>query len=86
MKIDSVSSLAKKLCIVTGGSRGIGLAVAQRFVTEGADVLLLARSPEMAVLEQLRPFRTYPEQHFRYLSGDVANQDTWDRLAKLAVS
>ena len=32
-----------KMCIVTGGSRGIGLEVAQVLASEGADVALLAR-------------------------------------------
>ena len=38
--------LAGRACIVTGGSRGIGLAVAQRLVGEAADVLLVARDGE----------------------------------------
>ncbi|GAA0899389.1 SDR family NAD(P)-dependent oxidoreductase [Pseudonocardia zijingensis] len=35
-----------KRAIVTGGSRGIGLAVADRLAAEGADVALLARDPD----------------------------------------
>ena len=43
--------------IVTGASRGIGLAVAQRLVDEGARVLITARKPDglAAALEQLGP-------------------------------
>lgn len=41
--------------VVTGASRGIGLAVAKRLIDEGAQVLITARKPEglSAALEQL---------------------------------
>lgn len=35
--------LANKLAVITGGSIGIGLAVARGFAAEGADVLIVAR-------------------------------------------
>lgn len=38
--------LAGKTAIVTGASRGIGLAIAQRLVDEGARVCVTARKPE----------------------------------------
>lgn len=38
--------LAERVAIVTGASRGIGLAIAQRLVAEGARVGLTARRPE----------------------------------------
>ena len=38
--------LAGKTAIVTGASRGIGLAIAQRLVDEGARVVITARKPE----------------------------------------
>ncbi len=37
--------IAGKHAVVTGGSRGIGLAVAQRLVQEGARVSIVSRSP-----------------------------------------
>ncbi|MFN8126648.1 MAG: SDR family NAD(P)-dependent oxidoreductase [Candidatus Nanopelagicales bacterium] len=40
-------SLAGKKAIVTGASRGIGRAVAERFAAEGADVALMARNTEL---------------------------------------
>lgn len=38
--------LAEKKIIVTGGGRGLGLAMARRFVAEGADVLICGRDEE----------------------------------------
>src|SRR5271169_671332 len=32
--------------VITGGSKGLGLAMAQRFAASGADVAILARTPE----------------------------------------
>lgn len=41
-----VARFAAKTAIVTGASRGIGLAIAQVLVDEGARVILTAREPE----------------------------------------
>jgi 3-oxoacyl-[acyl-carrier protein] reductase len=45
----------QRVAVITGASRGIGLAVAQRLVDEGARVVLTARKPEplAAAVEQL---------------------------------
>ena len=40
-----ISSLAGRGAIVTGGSLGIGFAIARAYVIAGADVLICARSP-----------------------------------------
>jgi NAD(P)-dependent dehydrogenase (short-subunit alcohol dehydrogenase family) len=38
-----MSSLKNKIAVVTGGSSGIGLATAKRFVEEGANVFIAGR-------------------------------------------
>ena len=38
-----MSTLAGKIAVVSGGTTGIGLAIAQRFVAEGAHVFIFGR-------------------------------------------
>ncbi|MCJ1392022.1 hypothetical protein MMC18_004889 [Xylographa bjoerkii] len=57
-----------KTIIVTGASRGIGLAIARYLLRQGNNVVVLARSENL--LEELRT--QYPKQ-VRVLAGDMAN-------------
>jgi 3-oxoacyl-[acyl-carrier protein] reductase len=41
-----VSTLAGRVALITGASRGIGLGIATRFIAEGAQVCVTARKPE----------------------------------------
>lgn len=43
-----MNRLQGKKCVVTGGARGIGRAIALAFVREGADVLIIDRKGELA--------------------------------------
>ena len=41
-----MGQLEGRLALITGGTRGIGEAVAQRFAAEGADIIVAARTSE----------------------------------------
>ena len=77
-------SLSGRAAIVTGGSKGIGLAVATRFAASGADVAIFARGKEtlddaVAVLLPAKAFSRH-----RRAAADVAAdiQRAYDEVMK----
>ncbi len=65
-----MTRLTGKAAIVTGGSEGIGLAIVERFLTEGAHVLFCGRNAETGARELARI--AHPNAHF--LSADVGEE------------
>ncbi len=67
--------LAGKVAVVTGGSAGIGLAIARRFVAEGASVFITGRRQEALdeAVKAIGPQATA-------VRGDSANLADLDRL------
>lgn len=70
----------KKVAIVTGGSRGIGYAIAQNMVRDGYITCIMGRRPEADVQPALAPLREKGEVF--YFSGSTA--DDKDRKAFVA--
>jgi 3-oxoacyl-[acyl-carrier protein] reductase len=75
--------LSGRACIITGGSRGIGLEVAQRLTAEGASVLLIGRGEDQlqAAAAQLEPPAPAATDSVRTLALDVTDPDAGDRAA-----
>ncbi|BFZ62893.1 hypothetical protein YB2330_004003 [Saitoella coloradoensis] len=68
------TKLASKKCFITGGSKGIGLAIAKRFSDEGATCFLMARNRDtLETARELLPTATKDGDLLRHniVVGDV---------------
>src|ERR1700756_5342860 len=70
-----MASLKGKVAVITGGSSGIGLATAKRFVKEGAYVFITGRRQA-----ELDKAAAEIGSNVTAVQGDVSNLDDLDRL------
>lgn len=70
-----MSGLQNKVAVITGGSSGIGLATAKRFVEEGAYVYITGRRQS-----ELDKAKAVIGRNVTTVEGDVANLADLDRL------
>jgi NAD(P)-dependent dehydrogenase (short-subunit alcohol dehydrogenase family) len=70
-----MTKLKDKVAVITGGSSGIGLATAQRFVAEGAYVFIVGRRQT-----ELDKAKALIGKNVATVQGDVANLNDLDRL------
>jgi NAD(P)-dependent dehydrogenase (short-subunit alcohol dehydrogenase family) len=73
-------SMLKKHCIITGGTRGIGKAIADRFLAEGAYVTVVSRSAPLTEVTDA------PGSELMCYRGDVTKETTWQNIFKRVVS
>lgn len=77
----TTSDLSGKRALVTGGSRGIGLAISQAFAAAGASVVLVARDAERLAAAQ----KTLACGSHRVIAGDIGVAEFWDDIRKQEV-
>ncbi|MGV6872302.1 SDR family NAD(P)-dependent oxidoreductase [Pseudochelatococcus sp. B33] len=70
-----MGKLDGKVAVITGGSSGIGLATAQKFVEEGAYVFIVGRRQS-----ELDKAKGLIGRNVTAVQGDIANLDDLDRL------
>ena len=71
-QVPSIGRLEGRTCLIVGGTSGIGLASAKRFLEEGARVVVTGREPEIgrAVLAQLAPLGSVSEFTLELADGE----------------
>jgi NAD(P)-dependent dehydrogenase (short-subunit alcohol dehydrogenase family) len=74
-KLDLSKELAGRRALVTGGTRGIGAAIAQRLLDAGAEVAVVARTRN----DEMPAEATF-------ISGDVTTTDGVEAIAKKALA
>ncbi len=73
-------SLSNKRVLVTGASRGIGLAIAQGFLKEGARVVLLARTARYLADVAAKLSIEHGSDRVTEITGDCADTRTWSEV------
>jgi meso-butanediol dehydrogenase / (S,S)-butanediol dehydrogenase / diacetyl reductase len=74
--------LAGKMALITGGGTGIGLAIAQRFVAEGAKICITGRRQD--VLDEA--LRSFPAGTAIACSGSVSRDEDAERMVDVATA
>ncbi|WP_372730366.1 SDR family NAD(P)-dependent oxidoreductase [Novosphingobium sp.] len=77
----SAQRLKGRVAFVSGGLRGIGLACAQRFLAEGAEVVLSDLDAEDS--DTVRGVMAQLGQAASYISANVAKEEDWERAVAL---
>ncbi len=83
--LNELFDLTGKVALVTGGSKGLGLAMARGFAEAGADIVICSRKPaelEAALPQILRGTKSKG----KWFVADLTKREDAERLAKDALS
>lgn len=73
-----------KVCVVTGGARGLGLATAEVLLAAGAQVLITDRDAAAGEAEAQR--LASGGRQVRFMTQDVTDAKQWDQVLDAAIS
>lgn len=76
--------LKQRLALITGGSRGIGLACGHKFASEGYSVLLVSRSKEISEIAGRLPAKKQGQLHAG-LFCDITDSESVRDLFKVSI-
>ncbi len=68
--------LKDKVAVVTGGSRGIGFATAEKFLCEGASVIITASTPETVGKAVVKLKEKYPDAAISGISPNLTSLES----------
>jgi NAD(P)-dependent dehydrogenase (short-subunit alcohol dehydrogenase family) len=71
--------LSGKVCLVTGGTSGIGAATARLLIARGAHVAVAGRNPRTAAAELLQSPAAANGHETLYIQGDIGNAEDCSR-------
>jgi 3-dehydrosphinganine reductase len=79
-------NIAHHCAIITGGSSGIGKAIAKRLARHGANIFLVARRKDLldASIDEIKKEVSKDSQRFGYFSADVADINAVQEAVKKA--
>jgi 3-oxoacyl-[acyl-carrier protein] reductase len=78
--------LAGRVAVVTGGSEGLGRATASRLAEEGADVAIVARTPETLEAAAAEIRGRAPQRRIVPIRADVSDPDATTRIVETAMT
>ena len=85
MRGSDMASLKNKVAIVTGGTKGIGRAIAEVLLGDGANVIICSRS-QSDVEQSIEKFRSSGGERIRGIPCDVATYHQVEHLIHHAVA
>ena len=78
--------LKDKVAIITGASRGIGYAIAQAYIEEGAKVALCGSRIASAEKAAGALKKVYPEADILPIGVDISNTESVDAMVKATIA
>ena len=82
---NTIFDLTGRTALVTGGSKGIGNAIARGFANAGADLFLCSRTEE-PLAATADAIRQQTQVRVEYVVADMANREDVDRVANEAAA